>query len=68
MNDITAPTALQRAAKAWNDLTNAEAQISRLNRFERLNASMKADRTRFAQIAGDARKTLNSVLTVRAAA
>lgn len=61
-------TALQRASKAWNDLNNAEAQIARLNRFPRLNASMKADRTRFAQIAGDARKTLNSVLTTKVAA
>ena len=66
MSDTTTSTALQRATKAWNDLNNAEAQIARLNRFDHLNAAMKADRTRFSQIAGDARRTLNSVLRVAA--
>jgi hypothetical protein len=64
----TTATALQRAAKAWNDLNNAEGQIARLNRFTNLNSAMKADRTRFSQIAGDARRTLNSVLSAKAAA
>lgn len=67
MSDTTL-TSLQHATKAWNDLNNAEAQIARLNRFSNLNASMKADRTRFSQIAGDARRTLNRVLTTKVAA
>ena len=66
MSDPITPTALQRATKAWHDLNNAEAQIARLNRFDHLNAAMKADRTRFSQIACDARRTLNSVLRVAA--
>lgn len=59
-------TALQRAAKAWNELNTAESQINRLNGYKNLTPGMKDDRNRFARQAAEARATLNRVL--RAAA
>jgi hypothetical protein len=53
-------------AKAWHDLKTAESEISRLNGYKNLSKPMRDDRTRHARVAGEARRTLDSVLRVAA--
>lgn len=64
--EVSTETALQRAARAWNDLNHAEHQMARLRGYRQMSKTMKADFGRFSQQATEARATLNSVLKVAA--
>lgn len=58
---------LQRAAKAWDELNIAESHIKRLNGYKNPTPAMKADRSRHARTAAEARATLDSVLSMKVA-
>lgn len=60
--DGNTETPIQRAATAWKDLNTAESHISRIKRYPKQTAAMKADLNRHSHDAANARKTLDRLL------
>lgn len=55
---------LAAVANAWQRALSAEAEISRLKRYRKMNAGMEADHLRHCQRLADARLELSSLLNV----